>query len=301
MISVLKSRSSLAGIGFMCLGMAMFSFNDAMGKWLLGAYGVGQLLLIRSLAAMAVLVPAIHATGLAVVMAPPRPGLQVVRVALSTIEVASFYLAVSVMPLAETVTFWLATPIYVAVLSGPLLGEVTPLRRWFAIAVGFCGVLIAMNPGGAALGWPALVALAGSFCFGLMMIVTRQLRGTPDTTLVVWQTVAALALGLVIAPFDWVKPSLFDTALLALLGIIAMIAHVATNRALKLAPASTVVPYQYTLIVWAVALGWLAFGDIPARTTVIGALIIVAAGIWIFLDEKRERQEELAASEEIRD
>lgn len=301
MLSVLRSRSSLAGIGFMCLGMAMFSFNDAMGKWLLGAYSVGQLLLIRSLAAMAVLAPAIHATGLKTVLHPPRPGLQLLRIALSTIEVASFYLAVSYMPLAETVTFWLATPIYVAVLSGPLLGEVTPLRRWIAIGIGFCGVLVAMNPGGAALGWPALVALAGSFCFALMMIVTRQLRGTPDTTLVVWQTMAALVLGLAAAPFGWVKPGLVDALLLSLLGIIAMIAHVATNRALKLAPASTVVPYQYTLIVWAVALGWLVFGDVPARTTVIGAAVIIAAGIWIFLDEKRERQEELAASEEIRD
>ena len=126
---------------------------------------------------------------------------------------------------------------------------------------------------------------------------TRQLRGTPDTVLVAWQTAAALGLGAVLAPFSWSPPSLRDYALLGLLGIVAMLAHVATNRSLKLAPASTVVPYQYTLIVWAVVLGWIFFNDVPAWTTVIGAGVIIAAGIWIFLDEKREGQEELIAAE----
>jgi len=301
MLALIQSRSSLAGIGFMCLGIAMFSFNDAMGKWLLAAYSVGQLLLIRSLAALVVLAPAVLRSGVAAIAFPPRPGLQALRVTMSTVEVAFFYWAVSAMPLAETVTFWLATPIYVAVLAGPLLGEVTPLRRWLAIGIGFSGVVVALNPGGALFGWPALVAFVGSLCFALMMIVTRQLRGTPDLTLVIWQTTAALGLGLVLAPFGWVTPGLMDTALLSLLGIVSMVAHIATNRALKLAPASTVVPYQYTLIVWAVLLGWLVFGDVPARTTLIGAAVIVGAGIWIFLDEKRERQEDLAATEELRD
>lgn len=287
----------LAGIGFMCLGMMMFSFNDAMGKWLLGAYSVGQLLLIRSVAALAVLYPAMQREGWRNLMHPPRPGLQLVRIALSTVEVAFFYWAVSYMPLVETSTFYLATPIYVAVLAGPMLGETIPLRRWVAIAIGFAGVIVALNPGGALFGWPMLIAFLGSLAFGFMMIVTRQLRGTPDTTLVVWQTAAALAMGAVLAPFSWTPPSLVDYALLGLLGVVAMLAHVATNRSLKLAPASTVVPYQYTLIVWAVVLGWVFFNDVPAWTTVIGAAVIIAAGIWIFLDEKRSGQEELIAAE----
>jgi drug/metabolite transporter (DMT)-like permease len=191
------------------------------------------------------------------------------------------------MPLAETVTFYLAGPIYVALLARPILGEVITPVRWAAIAVGFVGVVIALNPGGAAIGWPALIAIGGSLAFAGMMIVTRQLKGTPDTTLVFWQTAAALGLGLILAPFGWVTPSLRDFGLLALLGVVAMYAHILTNRALKLAPASTVVPYQYTLIVWAIILGYLVFGDLPSLHTVIGALIIVAAGVVIFLDEQR--------------
>lgn len=301
MIASLASRPRLAGILLMCLGMAMFSFNDALGKWLMGAFSVGMVLLIRSAAALGVLLPVMLRQGIGPILRPPQPKWQVIRVILTTFEAGSFYLAVSYMPLAETVAFWLATPIYVAMLAGPLLGEPTPLRRWIAIGIGFAGVIVALDPAGSRLGWPALVAMAGSFAFALCMIVTRKLRGTPDLTLVVWQTVAALIMGAVMAPFQWVPPGTFDIMLLGLLGVIAMLAHVATNRSLKLAPASVVVPYQYTLIVWAVFLGWIVFGDVPALSTLIGVAIIISAGVWIFLDEAKAGQESLAEAEEMRE
>jgi drug/metabolite transporter (DMT)-like permease len=290
MRSFIASRPVAAGILFMLLGMFMFSVNDVVGKWLVATYTVGQVLLIRSMAAMAVLAPAVAREGLGTVMNPPRPWLQALRVALSTLEVAFFYWAVTYLPLAETVTFYLAGPIYVALLARPILGEAISGRRWAAIGVGFVGVLIALNPGGAAFGWPALIAIAGSLAFAGMMITTRQLKGTPDTTLVFWQTGAALVMGAVLAPFGWVEPTLRDYGLLGLLGVVALFAHVATNKALKLAPASTVVPYQYTLIVWAVILGYLVFGDVPPLSTIVGAAIIVAAGVWIFWDEQRAKQ-----------
>jgi len=267
----------------------MFSLNDVMGKWLLGTYTVGQLLLIRSVAALAVLTPAMLREGAANLAHPPRPGLQVLRVVLTTLEVAFFYWAVSYMPLAETVTYYLAGPIYVALMARPLLGETIPLRRWAAIGLGFVGVVLALDPGGAAFGWPAIIAFIGSVSFALSMIITRMVRGTSDTVLVAWQTVAALIAGAMLAPFGWTMPSARDFVLLGLLGIVAMGAHMATNRSLKLAPANVVVPYQYTLIVWAVLLGWLVFGDLPALTTLAGAAIIIFAGVWIFLDERRAR------------
>lgn len=287
MRALLTSRPALAGILFMLVGMFMFSVNDVVGKWLVATYTVGQVLLIRSAAAMIVLAPAVIREG-KTVLSPPHPGLQALRVVLSTLEVAFFYWAVSYLPLAETVTFYLAGPIYVALLARPFLGEVITPRRWIAIGVGFVGVLVALNPGGAAFGLPALIAITGTLFFAGMMIITRQLKGTPDTTLVFWQTLGALAMGLILAPFGWVTPSLRDYGLLAMLGVVALFAHMATNRALKLAPASTVVPYQYTLIVWAVILGYLVFGDVPSASTLVGAAIIVGAGVWIFWDEQKK-------------
>jgi drug/metabolite transporter (DMT)-like permease len=202
-------------------------------------------------------------------------------------EVALFYLAVSYLPLADTMTIWLAAPIWVVVLAAVLLGERVDAARWLAAAAGFIGVAIALNPTSASLSMPALIAVAGSLLFAAMMIAGRQLRGTPDVTLVAWQTLGALIMGLVLLPFGWVTPTLTDAALLCLLGIVAMVAHLCVTRSLKLAEASVVVPYQYTLIVWALLFGWLVFGDWPTPAMLFGSALIVAAGLALLLLERR--------------
>ncbi len=281
---------ALLGIGMMLLGILLFVVNDVMGKWLVATYTVGQVLLIRSLFAMVMLAPMIWREGVHRVATPPRPGLQLLRVVFSTAEVAAFYWAVAYLPLADVVTFYLAGPIWVTALSGPLLGEKVDLRRWIAVLVGFAGVLIAMQPTSATLGLPSLVALGGSLLFALLMITTRTLRGTPDTTLVTWQTVAALVAGAVMAPFGWVTPTPVDFVLLGMLGVVAALAHMCVNRSLKLAPAAVVVPYQYTQIAWAVLLGWLIFGDVPGPALIVGSAVIIAAGLYIFLAEQKAQR-----------
>ncbi|SEG57405.1 DMT family transporter [Bosea lathyri] len=280
-------NNALAGILMMLFGILLFSINDVMGKWLVATYTVGQLLLLRSTAALVVLVPFVFKQGLHRTLKPERPWLQALRVAFGSGEVALFYLAVSYLPLADTMTIWLAAPVWAVILAALLLGEKVDFARWLAVAAGFIGVAIALNPSSASLSMPALVALLGSFLFAAMMIAGRQLRGTPDVTLVAWQTLGALIMGLVLLPFGWVTPSLADTALLGLLGIIAMVAHLCVTRSLKLAEASVVVPYQYTLIVWALLFGWLIFGDWPTTTMLVGAALIIAAGIALLILERR--------------
>ncbi len=284
-------RAALAGIALMTAGIFMFAVNDALGKWLVATYTVGQVLLIRSVAALATLGPFIWRDR-ATFKAAPRRGMQVLRAAFATVEVACFYWAVAYLPLADVMAYYLAGPIFVTAIAAVVLHEPVGWRRWSAVMVGFAGVLVCLRPGAGtltwpALTWPALIALAGSFTFSLSMIATRSLRGTGDTVLVTTQTVAALALGLVLAPFNWVTPSGRDLGLLALLGVVAMIAHVCVNRSLILAPASTVVPYQYTTIVWAVLFGYLVFGDVPDAAMLSGAAIIIAAGLFILARERR--------------
>ncbi|MDQ4060498.1 MAG: DMT family transporter [Pseudomonadota bacterium] len=281
-----RRRAALAGIGLMVLGIFLFSVNDAMGKWLVATYTVGQVLLIRSLAALVMLAPFVWREGVAPLLRAPWPSLQLLRVVLSTLEVAFFYWAVAYLPLADVMTYYLAAPIYVTALSPVLLGEAVGWRRWTAVLVGFAGVLVALRPSASTLTLPALVAVLGSLIFALMMITTRKLRGTSGTALVTGQTLGALLLGGALAPFDWVTPSPRDFLLLSLLGVAAMVAHVCVNRSLQLAPASVVAPFQYTLIVWAVVLGYLVFGDVPQLGTWIGAGIIVGAGLFIFWREQ---------------
>lgn len=274
----------------MLLGILMFSLNDVMGKWLVATYTVGQVLLLRSAAGLAVLLPFVIRQGVMRTLRPQRRGLQMLRVALGSGEVALFYLAVSYLPLADTMTIWLAAPVWAAVLAALLLGERVDAGRWVAIAAGFAGVAIALDPTGASLSMPALLALLGSLLFAGMMIAGRQLRATPDVTLVAWQTLGALLMGLVLLPFGWVTPTWADAGLLGLLGIVAMVAHLCVTRSLKLAEASVVVPYQYTLIVWALVFGWLVFGDWPTPSMLAGSALIVAAGIALLALERRAEQ-----------
>lgn len=286
--SIVNPKSgAAAGIALMLVGCFVFSLNDTLGKWLVATYTVGQLLLIRSIAAILMLAPFLLRGGIwQEFRTAPRPGLQMLRIALSSCEVALFYLAVAYLPLADVVTFYLAGPIFVTALSALLLKEQVGWRRWSAVLVGFIGVVIAMRPSAASISWPALIALTGSLSFSLLMIATRAVRGTSDLVLVTGQMVGALVLGMVLAPAGWVAPNARDFALLGLLGVVAMFAHLCVNRSLKLAPASLVVPYQYTFILWAIVFGYFVFGDVPDAMLLTGAAIIVAAGIFIFRREQ---------------
>lgn len=273
------------GIGLMLLGVFLFAVNDVMGKWLVATYAVGQVLLLRSVAALAVLLPIMRRQKVPFAV-PPRPGLHALRVVLSTVEVACFYWAVTHLPLADVMTYYLAGPIYVAALAAFLLGERLDAPRLLAIGVGFLGVLIALRPSSSTLSLPALIALGGSVSYAFLMVATRKLKETDDATLVLGQILGTLAFGLVAAPFAWVTPGPLDLAALFLLGIVSMAGHACVNRSLKTAPASVVAPYQYTLIVWAIVLGYLAFGDVVQFWTLVGAAVICGAGLVLLVLER---------------
>ena len=284
--AALPRSIALAGIGLMLVGIFFFALNDALGKWLISTYSLGQLLLVRSAAALVLLAPFIWREGLTPFRAAPRPLIQWLRPVFSTLELGCFYWALAYMPLADVMTFYLASPIYVTAVSPFLLGEHVGWRRWAAVIAGFAGVMIALNPSAQSLTPAAMVAIVGSVSFSVLMILTRRVRGTSDTVLVTTQMVGALIAGAVLAPFTWVPLTWSDGGLLVVLGAVATAAHICVNRSLKLAPASLVVPYQYTTIVWAIILGYVFFGDIPRTAMLVGAAIIIAAGIYIFIREQ---------------
>lgn len=287
--------SAMAGPLIMLLGMFMFSLNDAMGKWLVANYGLGQVVLIRSIAALVILAPFLWNAGLKPIIYAEQPWMQFARVALTTIEVFSFYYAVMYLPLADVMTYWLAAPIYVAAASPLLLGEKVGWRRWCAIAAGFVGVIITLEPSATMFTLPAIISIVGSAAFAFLMLSGRKLRNTPDKTLVFFQLIGAGLAGAAFAVFDW-KPvsSGFDFMLLCLLGIVAMAAHMLVNRALKISDAATVAPLQYTLLLWAVVFGWAFFGDLPRRDMIIGAALIVASGLFIFFRERQLKKRDEA-------
>jgi drug/metabolite transporter (DMT)-like permease len=288
-----ERSARLAGVGLMLLGVFMFSFGDALGKYLVSTYAVGQLLWLRACAALLVLSPLIWRSR-EQFFRMERPRLQAIRVLLSTLEVAAFFLATVYLPLADVTTYYLACPIFVTALSALVLGERVGWRRWSAILIGFGGVLIALRPSAQTVSWPAMIALGGSISFSLLMLITRSLRATPDIVMATTQFVGTFVLGALMSPFGWVTPSVGSLAVFAAAGGISVTALVCVNRSLKLAPASVVVPYQYSMIVWAVTFGIIVFGVVPQPATIIGAAIIIAAGLYIFLRERRLGQQETA-------
>jgi len=295
-LSSYDERSArLAGIGLMLLSIFMFSFGDAMGKYMVATYSVGQLLLLRACAALLVLMPMMWRQR-AEFAHLERPLLQLLRVTLSTLEVAAFFLTAVYLPLADVITYYLACPIFVTALSAIVLREHVGWRRWTAVLIGFCGVLIALRPSAQTVSWPAMIALGGSLSFALLMLITRSLRATPDIVLASSQFAGTFLLGAVLSPFGWVTPSLGSLVLFAAAGSISVGALLCVNRSLKLAPASVVVPYQYSMIVWAVLFGYVVFGDVPSSATIVGAAIIIGAGFYIFLRERELGREEAAVS-----
>jgi len=290
-----ERSARLAGIGLMLLSIFMFSFGDALGKFMVATYSVGQLLWLRACAALIVLLPMIWRQR-AAFMQLERPWLQLLRVTLSTLEVAAFFLATVYLPLADVITYYLACPIFVTALSAIVLRERVGWRRWSAVLIGFCGVLIALQPSAQTVSWPAMIALGGSLSFALLMLITRSLRATPDIVLASSQFAGTFTLGALLSPFGWVTPSLGSLSLFAAAGFISVGALLCVNRSLKLAPASVVVPYQYSMIVWAVMFGYVVFGDVPQVATIVGATIIIGAGLYIFLRERDLGREEAVVS-----
>ncbi|SFK03708.1 S-adenosylmethionine uptake transporter [Mesorhizobium albiziae] len=276
----------LAGVLLMLGGDFLFALNDAMGKWLVASFSVGQVVLIRSIGAFLILGPMIARQGPEKLWRMERPGLQLLRVITATLDTALFYAAVVYLPLADVMSFYMAGPIYVAALSHLLLGEKVGWRRWAAVLIGFCGVLIMLNPSSAAFSLPSIFALIGSISFAFVIILSRLLRGTSDTTLVTWQTVGALVVGGALAIGDWKTPGALDFGAMLLLGVVSCGAHLMITRALKLAPASTLAPLHYTLLLWAVVFGLVFFNDVPSSRILIGSGIIVLAGLFIFHRQK---------------
>jgi drug/metabolite transporter (DMT)-like permease len=278
--------AALAGIGFMLGAVFLFALNSAVGKWLVAKYPIGEFMLIRSAFTLILLSPFIWHAGRAAFANAPRPGLQVLRVVLSSLEVAMFFWAVSYLPLADTTTFYLAGPIYVTALSVLLLRERVGWRRWTAVLIGFAGVVIALRPSSSSFTLPALIALSGSVIYALVMITTRALRETNDTMLMTAYFLGAFAFGAAATPFGWVAPAAYDLLFLCGVAVANILAQFCVIRSLKLASASVVVPYQYTLLIWAVLFGWAMFGELPDAYTIVGAAIIVAAGLYIFWREQ---------------
>jgi S-adenosylmethionine uptake transporter len=283
-MSGLRPATHGPGILLYLVGVFFFAVNDALGKWLVADYGVGQLMLLRNIGAAFVLIPIIAALRINL-LDFSHPWLQFVRILCMAADTFCFYFATRSMPLADVMTFYMAAPLIVTALSAPLLGEKVEPFRWMAIAIGFAGVLIALQPSPALLSSASPIALIGAAMFGLGEMATRRLRAMHWLPLVGWQFAGAGLIGGATIPWSWVAPNPFDLALMFVVGIVAMLCFICITRSLSLAPVAVVAPFQYTSIVWATIIGWIVWHDKPTLPIIIGNCIIIGSGLFVFYRE----------------
>ncbi len=281
-----NAASRRRGVVYYLLAIFFFALNDALGKWLVADYAVGQLLALRAIGAAFVLAPMVWR--LKVDLTDRRQlHLQLLRILFMALDTFCFYYATRTMPLADVMTFYMAAPIIITALSALLLGEEVEPLRWAAVAVGFVGVVVALRPSPEMLATASPLALLGATMYGLGQTITRALRGVHWLHLVVWQFGGAGLIGAATLPFAFVAPGPFDLALTFLLGVVAMLCFVFMTKALALTPASVLAPFQYTAILWATALGWLVWRDGLGAAVAFGNLIIILSGFVVLRLERR--------------
>jgi drug/metabolite transporter (DMT)-like permease len=217
-----------------------------------------------------------------------RPGLQVARGLIPVIAGIAIVLALKVMPLADATALMFVSPLMLTALAVPLLKERVGLHRWTAVVVGFLGVLVIVRPGGETMQWAALLPLVTAFLYALYQIATRVLsRSTPAPTTFAYMVAVGTVASSLALPFVWRTPDAMGWAMMAASGLLHGLAHYLVTRAFALAPAAVLAPYNYAQLVGASLIGYAAFGHLPDGWTVGGAVIIVAAGLYVAYRERR--------------
>ncbi len=223
------------------------------------------------------------------------------RAAIGLSAMVCGFTALYLLPLPDATAIGFATPLFVVVLAFFLLGEQVRIYRWSAVGVGFLGILVVLSPhlgerqldNDSALG--AFIGLTGAGFAALAMITVRKLCETERTsTIVTWfagaSTVLALLtfpLGLLLPGQGWIMPDAATAGLLVLIGLAGGVGQILLTQSYRYADASTIAPFDYVNMLWAIIIGWVVFSEVPVREVVFGALIVIAAGIFVIYREHR--------------
>ncbi|MDF2781589.1 MAG: EamA/RhaT family transporter [Geminicoccaceae bacterium] len=274
------------GIGLGALAFALFTVMDTLIKWLSGGYPVHQLVFTNALFALVpVAVVSLRRGGLARLRTRRLP-LHLLRGLFGLCGGLFAFYAYGRLPLADAYSIIFATPLLITALAVPVLGERVGWRRWSAVAVGFVGVLIMLQPGVAPIGPGSLAALGAAFASAIAILLVRKLSTTESTaSIALYSNLTGVLAMAALLPFGGVVPSALDFLLMAASGLIGGTALLVLISAYRRAPAALVAPFQYSQMVWAILLGFLIWGDVPQPAKLFGAAIVAASGLFILYRE----------------
>jgi len=275
------------GIYLRLSGLALFCTMDAMVKALGGVYGPFQLMLFRSAIALIPIAIIVWRAGDPSIVRSRRPWLQVVRIVAGLGSMTGFFYVFPRMALVDAYAISFAAPLFMVALAVPMLGEQVGWRRWSAVAVGFVGVLVMLDPFGLSFQTMSLVVLAATFCYSLSTVMVRLTsRYDHDAATMFWFALVSSVISLVGGAADWVWPTAIDWLWLIVLGLLGGIAQVLVTRAWRLAPAAVLAPFDYSSIVLAMLYGYLWFREEPSWTVWLGLPLVIGSGLYILHRER---------------
>ncbi|MEM7022102.1 MAG: DMT family transporter [Pseudomonadota bacterium] len=289
----LRASPAATGIGFMLLATLLFAVMDSINKSLTATYPVQQVVWSRfafQFGLMLFLIPRVGFSGL---LRTKRPALHVARGLLIVFATYAFITSISLVPLADAYTITFTAPLLVTLLSIPLLKERVGWRRLCAVLVGFCGVIIVLQPGHGSVHWALLLPLVTAACFALYQVLTRIGSYSPHETalmMLFYTALVGMVVNSAIVPFHWQHVAPTDWLWMITAGAFAVGGHLSLIQALKIAPASLISPFIYTQIIWAFILGYLWFGDVPGGGILAGCMVIVGSGVYVFYREAVRRK-----------
>ncbi len=292
-------QSNLRAISLMLIGVFVFSLMDAGLKRLSTVYPAIQVTTLRAAASLPFLLGWIAWTHSWGRLRIGNPVLYLVRVVLGILMLVTFVYSVSVQPLSDSYAVFMSAPLMVAALSRVVLGERVPARRWAAIAVGLAGVVIALKPRGAGfVSSGGLAAAASAACYALSVLSIRVLGRTDSNyAMVFWYVLMLSVVAAGLAAPGWQPVAAGHWPVIAFIGITGALGQYLFTAAFRLASPTTVAPFEYTALIWGLALDFAVFGLVPLPRVLMGGAIVIAAGVFVIWDEHRVAAEPLAPAQ----
>ncbi|HET9663954.1 MAG TPA: DMT family transporter [Burkholderiales bacterium] len=274
--------SSLRGIAAMTAAAGLLTLNDAVSKHLTEHYPIGQVIALRQAAAFLIVLPYAWAyTGLGALRSVNHGG-QLLRGILFIGSTVFTVTSLSVLPLSFVTIMLFSSPLFVALMSAPMLGERVSPQQWIAIAVGFAGVLLIVRPAGGVFAWVMLLPVLAAFTNGARDALTRRIARTDSSiSMLLWSGVAVMLAGLCTLPFGWNPVDLAGAGWFLAAGLFNAVAHFLAIEAFRLGNAAVVAPFRYTGLLWAMFIGFIIWREVPDAWMLAGAAVVVCAGVYM--------------------
>lgn len=271
------------GGALMVAAAACLVVNDALCKWLMPQYPAGQIMAIRGAVILVMFLGASLASNTVARGVTFRSKkTHALRAGLIGLSALLFLSGLSAMPLANAVALSFTSPLAVAAFSGRMLGERVEAKRWLAIGVGFLGVLLILNPSLEHYGPASVLPVLAGLAIALSDLLTRRMS-THETSVSISLSTAlgTVVVGACTFAFGWRWPDQGALIVVAVASVFFLLAYVLMAQAFRVAPASYVAPFRYSALVWSLAIGFVLWGQVPDHIVLIGAILIIIAGIYL--------------------